>query len=129
MFNISELWKIGNCDLLFYIGVMTRFAHPNLRDVPLASVLHALSDPARLEIVRSLDADLKERGEGLACNCAAPEGLPRATVSNHFTILRGAGLIEGRKEGTKLIHRLRRAEIDKRFPGLLDAVLHAEAQS
>lgn len=106
---------------------MTRFVHPSLSDVPLASVLHALSDPARLEIVRALDQDRAAKGEGLACNCAAPEGLPRATVSNHFTILRGAGLIEARKEGTKVIHRLRRSELDMRFPGLLDAVLHAAA--
>jgi DNA-binding transcriptional ArsR family regulator len=108
---------------------MGRFIHPNLNDVPLASVLHALSDPTRLEIVRALDADRAGKGEGLACNCAAPEGLPRATMSNHFAILRGAGVIEGRKEGTKVIHRVRRAELDARFPGLLDAVLHAEAAS
>ncbi|HEX8937156.1 MAG TPA: metalloregulator ArsR/SmtB family transcription factor [Sphingomicrobium sp.] len=106
---------------------MTRFIHPNLSDVPLASVLHALSDPVRLKIVRALDQDRIAEGEGLACNCAAPEGLPRATVSNHFTVLRGAGLIEARKEGTKVIHRLRRPELDKRFPGLLDAVLNAAA--
>jgi DNA-binding transcriptional ArsR family regulator len=105
---------------------MTRFTHPNLRDVPLASVLHALSDPARLEIVRSLDEDLRKNGDGMPCNCAAPEGLPRATISNHFTILRSAGLIEGRKAGTSVIHRLRRAEVDERFPGLLNAVLHAD---
>ena len=112
--------------MLFYISQMTRFIHPNLNDVPLASVLHALSDPARLEIVRTLDADSQAKGEGLACNCAAPEGLPRATISNHFAILRGAGLIEAHKEGTKVIHQLRRAEIDARFPGLLNAVLGAE---
>jgi DNA-binding transcriptional ArsR family regulator len=108
---------------------MSRFIHPNLKDVPLASVLHALSDPARLEILRSLDADSKAKGDGLACNCAAPEGLPRATVSNHFTILRGAGLIEARKEGTKVIHKLRRNEVETRFPGLLDAILQADAVS
>jgi DNA-binding transcriptional ArsR family regulator len=106
---------------------MTRFTHPNLNDVPLASLLHALSDPTRLAIVRKLDDDREQRGEGLACNCAAPEGLPRATTSNHFAILRGAGLIDGRKEGTKVIHRLRRDEVDARFPGLLDAVLGARA--
>jgi len=112
--------------LRFYISGMTRFIHPNLNDVPLASMLHALSDPTRLEIVHKLDADATATGEGLACNCAAPEGLPRATISNHFNVLRGAGLIEARKEGTKVMHRLRRPEIDARFPGLLDAVLRAE---
>src|SRR5438552_3017349 len=108
---------------------MARFIHPNLNDVPLASLLHALSDPTRLAIVRRLDADRERQGQGLACNCAAPEGLPRATMSNHFTILRNSGVIEGRKEGTKVIHRLRRAEIDARFPGLLDAILRVEAAS
>ena len=109
----------------FYISGMTRFIHPNLNDVPLASLLHALSDPTRLKIVRALDADRTANGEGLACNCAAPEGLPRATISNHFSILRSAGLIEARKEGTSVIHRLRRSDVDARFPGLLDAVLNA----
>lgn len=105
---------------------MSRFIHPNLADVPLASVLYALSDPTRLEIVRRLDKDRGAQGEGLSCSCAAPEGLPRATMSNHFDILRGAGLIECRKEGAKVISLLRRTDLDARFPGLLDAVLHAE---
>ena len=50
-------------------------------------------------------------------------------MSNHFTILRSSGLIEGRKEGTKVIHHLRRAEVDARFPGLLDAILRVETAS
>jgi DNA-binding transcriptional ArsR family regulator len=106
---------------------MSRFIHPNLENVPLASVLHALSDTTRLAIVRRLNDNLDGRGEGLACNCAAPEELPRATMSNHFTILRTAGLIVSRKQGTKVVNCLRRAEVDARFPGLLDAVLHVEA--
>ena len=104
---------------------MAQFTHPNLKDVPLASVLHALSDPTRLAIVRRLDEDVQGKGGGMACNCAAPEELPRATMSNHFTVLRSAGLIESRKQGTMVINRLRRADVDARFPGLLDAVLHA----
>ena len=106
---------------------MSRFTHPNLADVSLPSVLYALSDPTRLEIVRRLDKDRGAEGEGLSCSCAAPEGLPRATMSNHFDILRSAGLIECRKQGTKVISRLRRGGLDARFPGLLDAVLRAEA--
>jgi len=104
---------------------MDRFIHPDLKDVPLASVLHALSDPTRLAIMRRLSEDLARSAEGLACNCAAPEDLPRATVSNHFTVLRSAGLIESRKQGTKVVNRLRRSDIEARFPGLLDAVLNA----
>jgi DNA-binding transcriptional ArsR family regulator len=108
---------------------MARFIHPNLNDVPLASVLHALSDPTRLAIVRTLDGDRGAKGDGLSCNCAAPHGLPRATMSNHYSILRAAGLIASRKEGTNVINCLRRKDLDARFPGLLDAVLNAEAAS
>ncbi len=103
-----------------------RFTHPNLQDVPLATMLHALADPARLAIVRKLAHDLDSAGQGLPCGCAAPDGMPRATMSNHFTILRNAGLILGQRQGTKVIHQLRRAEVEARFPGLLDAVLGAD---
>jgi DNA-binding transcriptional ArsR family regulator len=106
---------------------MGRFTHPNLQDVPLASVLHALSDPTRLAIVRRLEENLKKESDGMACNCAAPQELPRATLSNHLNVLRNAGLIESRKQGTMVINRLRRADLDARFPGLLDAVLKAGA--
>lgn len=105
---------------------MAGFIHPNLNDVPLASVLHALSDSTRLAIVRRLSEDLEGVGGGLACNCAAPEELPRATMSSHFNVLRSAGLIESRKEGTRVVNRLRRADLDARFPGLIDAVLRAQ---
>ena len=108
---------------------MARFIHPSLKDVPLESVLHALSDPTRLAVVRRLNDDLEQSGEGLACNCAVAEELPRATMSNHFTVLRSAGLIESRKQGTMVINCLRRTAIDARFPGLLDAVLKAESLS
>ena len=101
---------------------MDRLVHPDLKDVSLAAALHALADPVRLEIVRRLDGDA---GEGLACNGAAACDIPRATLSNHFTILRGAGLVESRKNGVQVLNRLRRAEVDARFPGVLAAVLDA----
>jgi DNA-binding transcriptional ArsR family regulator len=127
-FNSSIIPNYGKFEiqrLPFYINAMTRFVHPNLKDVPLPSVLHALSDPTRLAIVRALDENRAAKGEGLACGCAAPSG-PKATISNHFSILRSAGLIESRKEGTNVLNCLRRKDVDARFPGLLDAVLRAD---
>jgi hypothetical protein len=38
-------------------------------------------------------------------------------------VLRDAGLIRTRHEGQRKLATLRRAEIDERFPGLLDAVI------
>jgi DNA-binding transcriptional ArsR family regulator len=91
--------------------------HPPADALELPAVLHALSDPVRLDIVRQLDA-------GGECRCgsvAAPVG--KSTLSHHFKMLREAGLTETRAEGTTRIVSLRRAELDERFPGLLDAVL------
>lgn len=106
---------------------MPRFTHPRLEDVALETMLHALADPARLAIVRRLDGDRREGGTGLACGGAASCDMPRATMSNHFAVLRAAGLIESHKQGVQVINRLRRDEVDRRFPGILAAVLAADA--
>ena len=109
------------------MAVMSRFTHPRLDDVALDALLHALADPARLEIVRRLDADRLDGGAGLACGGSVDCTMPRATLSNHFAILRAAGLVESHKQGVQVISRLRRGEVDRRFPGVLAAVLAAPA--
>lgn len=87
----------------------------------LEAVLYALSDPARLHIVRNL----AERG-ALACYAAVSGlDLPKSTQSHHYRILREAGLIAQRKEGVCFISTLRKSDLDAQFPGLLDAVLRA----
>ena len=92
---------------------------PNLDLVPLPAVLAALSDPARLAIIRELAAE----GE---CTCGTFQlGLSKATRSHHLRVLREAGLTHTRAQGTHRHVSLRRAELDERFPGLLDAVLSA----
>jgi DNA-binding transcriptional ArsR family regulator len=92
---------------------------PPLESVPLPTVMAALSDPARVEIVRVLAAD----GER---TCGTFDlGLSKATRSHHFKVLREAGLTHTRAEGTHRHVSLRRDDVDARFPGLLDAVLAA----
>jgi DNA-binding transcriptional ArsR family regulator len=83
----------------------------------LAAVLHALGDPVRLALVRRMAAD----GES-ACS---PDGMdvPRSTLSNHWRILREAGITETRRAGKARLMTLRRTDLDARFPGLLAAVL------
>jgi DNA-binding transcriptional ArsR family regulator len=80
-------------------------------------VLHALSDPARLAIVRWLS-------DGDECTCGTFDlGLSKPTLSHHFRVLREAGVVRTRPEGRKRMLSLRAEDLDQRFPGLLDAVL------
>lgn len=98
---------------------MRAFKHPQIEDVTVSDVLHALSDPIRLEIVCRL------AGEHEASCSALDGGRPKSSMSHHFRVLRDAGIILSRPEGVAHMNSLRRVELDTRFPGLLDAVLAA----
>ncbi|MFM0050756.1 ArsR/SmtB family transcription factor [Caballeronia grimmiae] len=50
-------------------------------------------------------------------------GRPKSSVSHHFRILREPGLVRTRVAGTVHQDSLRRAELDARFPGLMEAVI------
>jgi DNA-binding transcriptional ArsR family regulator len=98
----------------------TLLEQPAVETLEMTAVLHALSDPVRLQIVRELAEDGAER------RCGSFD-LPvtKSTCTHHFRVLREAGVIEQWAEGTARMTRLRRADLDERFPGLLDAVLAA----
>jgi DNA-binding transcriptional ArsR family regulator len=95
--------------------------HPARDDLDLPSVLHALSDPVRLEIVAGL-ADGAER----ACG-SFDVGVTKSTCTHHFRVLREAGLIRQRQQGTMRLNSLRRDDVEARFPGLLGTILKAAA--
>jgi DNA-binding transcriptional ArsR family regulator len=92
---------------------------PEPEAMSLAAMMAALSDPVRVRMVRALAG-------GCEMTCGAFElGISKATRSHHFKVLREAGLTHTRNEGTHRHVSLRRADVDARFPGLLDAVLAA----
>jgi len=97
---------------------MKAYPHPDLDRLPLATVMQALSDPCRIAIVRTL---LEAGGRELACG-EFDLGVSKATCSHHFDVLRSAGVVASRVEGTRCMTSLRRDEIDERFPGLLALV-------
>jgi DNA-binding transcriptional ArsR family regulator len=88
---------------------------PARAELELAAVLHALSDPMRLRIVAALAAT----DEQPACG-AFDLPVTKSTCTHHFKVLREAGVIRQRDEGTRRLNRLRRDDLDARFPGLLD---------
>ncbi|MEV6180948.1 ArsR/SmtB family transcription factor [Streptomyces sp. NPDC052016] len=96
--------------------------HTDPEDVPVLTALSAVADPVRVQLIRELagSADWTR-------SCGSfdvPVG--KAALSHHFSVLRGAGLVEQRDEGAKRVNRLRREEFDARFPGLLDLVLRSD---
>src|SRR5689334_14718473 len=94
--------------------------HPAVDEIDLTAVMHALSDPARLQVVRGLAAE-SERACG-SCDL----GVSKATASHLFRVLREAGVTRKRIEGAHHSLTLRREDLDARVPGLLDAVLAAD---
>jgi DNA-binding transcriptional ArsR family regulator len=88
----------------------------------LVTVLQALSDPVRLEIVRQLAGC--EEGAGIRCGKIELD-VTKSTASHHLKTLRNAGITGEREEGTRKLTWLRKRELEERFPGLLDAVLSA----
>jgi DNA-binding transcriptional ArsR family regulator len=96
--------------------------HPDREELEMASVLHALSDPQRLSIVQCLAEDPTPR------RCGAFDlDVTKSTLTHHFRVLREAGVIDQREQGTARLNSLRREDLDRRFPGLLDAVLAGAA--
>jgi DNA-binding transcriptional ArsR family regulator len=98
---------------------MRTLHHPRVDEISLPDVLHALSDPVRLEIVRLL-ADEQERP------CSAVEAkVAKSTLSHHFKVLREAGITYTRANGTHRLVTLRKRDLEERFPGLISSVLNA----
>src|SRR5437764_6249775 len=97
-----------------------QIAHPTRDQLELSAVLHALSDPVRLMIVAEL-----ARGER-EYTCGSFE-LPvtKSTCTHHFKVLREAGLIQQRQQGTTRLNTLRRQDLEARFPGVLETILKA----
>src|SRR5271156_6696674 len=98
--------------------------HPSMDDITVEGILHALSDSVRVAIF----ADIV--GSDCSQNCSnfvnvSDKPIPKSTLSQHFKALREAGLIRGERRGVEMQNSSRCAEIEKRFPGLIPAIVDA----
>ena len=102
--------------------------HPALEAITVEGILHALSDPIRVEIfARIADAGSPNCSTFLT---VGEKSVPKSTLSQHFKVLREAGLVRSERVGVEMRNTARCAEIEKRFPGLLPAIIDAlKAQS
>jgi len=95
------------------------FEVPAMGDVDLDRVLKALADRQRRGVVADLAADATD-GERPCASFDLP--VAKSTRTHHWRTLREAGLITQRDAGNGSFVRLRRAEFEARFPGLLATV-------
>jgi DNA-binding transcriptional ArsR family regulator len=94
--------------------------HPETDALELPAVLHALSDPQRLRIVRCLASEPHARPCG-----GFDLDVTKSTLTHHFRVLREAGVIAQEMHGTARLNSLRREDLEQRFPGLLDVIVNA----
>src|SRR6478736_8229982 len=98
--------------------------HPHPDELTVQGVLYALSDPVRVRIfMKLLSADCTK-------NCAtfmnvSSTPLPKSTLSQHFKILREAGLIRSERRGVELQSRVRCEELAAKFGEMIKAILDA----
>jgi DNA-binding transcriptional ArsR family regulator len=98
--------------------------HPAIDDVRVEAILYALSDPVRAAIFRQI------AGAGSARTCSqfsqiSERAVPKSTLSQHFKVLREAGLIHSERQGVEMRNTSRCPEIESRFPGLIPAIINA----
>ena len=108
-------------------SVIDDTAEPAAGEFELPRVLAALADRHRLATVRFV-----ARNSESWCSRVmqgADLEMSKSTFSHHLRILREAGVLTKRVEGTKSYMCLRKADLDARFPGLLDSILSADLET
>jgi DNA-binding transcriptional ArsR family regulator len=103
---------------------MRPLTHPSLDDISVEGILHALSDPVRAAIFMEIaSADCARTCS--AFNQVGARTVAKSTLSQHFKVLREAGLIRSERRGVEMQNLSRCREIDTRFPGLIPAIVNA----
>jgi len=100
--------------------------HPTREQIELPMVLDCLSDPTRLAIVYNLAKYDQAAAEPCCGDFNAFSG--KSNLAYHFAKLREAGLVQTRIVGTTRYLKLRRKDLDARFPGLMDAIIKSAAR-
>ncbi|WP_324604469.1 MULTISPECIES: ArsR family transcriptional regulator [Streptomyces] len=88
----------------------------------MGPILLALADENRRRVVAELAARPDE--ERLCASFELPVG--KSSRTHHWRVLREAGLVYQRDAGNRLYMRLRKEDLDRRFPGLIQAVIAAD---
>ncbi len=96
---------------------MRELFHPTAEQMCLSTVLNALGDPTRLQIIKNL----ANQQETTCASCNID--LTKSALSHHFKVLRESGIINVRIDGNQRFMSIRYNDLDARFPGLLQSVM------
>src|SRR6266404_7019396 len=101
--------------------------HPSLGDITVEGIIHALSDPVRVRIYAEI---ARSDCPKICSNFLEHENrtLPKSTLSQHFKILREAGLIRSERKGVELHNTTRCEELKQRFGGMIRAIIDAYSE-
>lgn len=98
--------------------------HPAIEDVTVEGILHALSDPIRVQILKEIMQSTAPK----TCSdfLRLPNRVvPKSTLSQHFRVLREAGLIRSERKGIEMHNSTRCEELKPRFGAMIRAILTA----
>ena len=98
--------------------------NPEIKDIKVGAILHALANPVRVQIFM----EISEGSCPQSCSNflqVKNKKMPKSTLSNHFRILREAGLIKSEKKGLELHNTSRCKELKVKFGSLITKILEA----
>jgi DNA-binding transcriptional ArsR family regulator len=131
-FGGGKIQEFRTIELLNRFSIVTTLIcmrpllHPSMDEVTVEGILHALSDPVRV----AMYADIVGQGCPQSCSnflTVSDKAIPKSTLSQHFKILREAGLIRSERHGVEMQNISRCTELEARFPGLIRAIVNAHA--
>jgi DNA-binding transcriptional ArsR family regulator len=117
--KVLIIWYIEFWNEIQYNKNMRTQYQPTVNEIRLSSILHALSDPHRLQVVKSLH----EQVENTCTAIFLGHGIPKSTLTHHLKVLRESGLAQVRVDGTKNYYSLRLDDLENLFPGLMPSLL------
>src|SRR5580700_878433 len=129
-FKVEKIHKFRTNELLNHFDEVTTLIdmrplfHPSMKEVRVEAILHALSDPIRV----AMYVDIVAQECPQSCSNflkVSDKAIPKSTLSQHFKILREAGLIRSERHGVELQNMSRCTELEQRFPGLIHAIVAA----
>ncbi|TKI06356.1 ArsR/SmtB family transcription factor [Martelella alba] len=103
---------------------MRPLIHPAASEITVEGILHALADPVRAQIfVEIAKADCPQTCSAFLA--VSDKCVPKSTLSQHFKVLREAGLIRSERKGVEMLNTSRREDLEDRFGALIAAILEA----